>query len=89
MQPTEIVRATPWLQCYLSISQQCVHSFQEARIQHVGLIHNEGNLLIFATWATQHRTQVFIKVLASVFSMYLKSHTCVNKQILMYITEYK
>lgn len=59
---------------YLSIGQQCVHSLKESRIQHIGLIHNEGNLLILATRAAQHCTQVLIKVLPGVFSVYLKTH---------------
>lgn len=37
---------------YLSIGQQCVHSLQETRIQYIGLIHDEGNLLVLATRAT-------------------------------------
>lgn len=34
---------------YLSVGQQCVHSLKETRIQHVGLIHYEGNLLVLTT----------------------------------------
>lgn len=34
---------------YLSVGQQCVHSLKETRIQHVGLIHDEGNLLVLTT----------------------------------------
>lgn len=32
--------------CYLSVGQQCVHSLKETRIQHVGLIHDEGDFLV-------------------------------------------
>lgn len=34
---------------YLSVGQQGVHSLQETRIQHIGLVHDEGNLLVLAT----------------------------------------
>lgn len=33
---------------YLSVGQQGVHPLKESRIQHVGLIHDEGDLLILA-----------------------------------------
>lgn len=34
---------------YLSVGQQSVHSLKETRIQHVGLVHDEGNLLVLAS----------------------------------------
>lgn len=39
---------------YLSVGQQGVHSLKESRIQDIGLVHNESNLLIFAARAPQH-----------------------------------
>lgn len=35
--------------CYLSIGKQCVHPLKESRIQNIGLVHDEGDLLILAT----------------------------------------
>lgn len=60
---------------YLSIGQKRVHSLKETRIQHVGFIHDERNLLIFATRAAQYCTKVLIEVLSSVLPVYLKAHT--------------
>ena len=51
---------------HLSICQQCVHSLEEARLQHVGLIQDEDNLLIPTARATQHGMKVIIKVSCSV-----------------------
>ena len=39
---------------YLSISKQSVHSLKEARLEHVGLIKDEDNLLISATRSAKH-----------------------------------
>lgn len=59
---------------YLSVGQQGVHSLKEARIQHIGLIHDKGDLFILATGATQHSTQILIEVLPGVFPVYLYNH---------------
>ena len=56
---------------YLSICQQCVHSLEEARLEHVGLIKDEDNLLIPTARATQYSTKVIIKVSSSVLAVNL------------------
>ncbi len=54
---------------HLSVSQQRVHALQEARVQHVRLVHDEGDLLVLAAGAAEDRTQVFVKVLAGVLAV--------------------
>ena len=56
---------------YLSICQQCVHSLEEARLQHIGLVQDEDNLLIPTARATQHGSKVIIKVSCSVLAVNL------------------
>ena len=56
---------------YLSIGQQSVHSLQEARLQHIGLIKDKHNFLIPAARATQHSTKIVIKVSGSVLAINL------------------
>ena len=57
---------------YLSIGEQSVHSLQESRLQHIGLIKDEHNLLIPTARATQHSTKIIIKVSCSVLAVNLK-----------------
>jgi hypothetical protein len=33
---------------YLSVSEECIHSFKEARLHDVRLVQNEANLLVLA-----------------------------------------
>ena len=54
---------------YLSIGKQCVHSLEEARLQHVRFVKDEDNLLVPAARATQDCTQIIIKVSSSVLAM--------------------
>lgn len=56
---------------HLSVGQQGVHTLQEARVQHVGLVHDEGDLLVLAAGTTQNRTQVLVKVLTCVLPVNL------------------
>lgn len=56
---------------YLSIGQEGVHSFQEAGVQHVGLVQDEHYLLVTTTRTTQHSTEVIIKISCSVLTMNL------------------
>ena len=70
---------------YLSICQQCVHSLEEARFQHVGLVQDEDNLLIPAARATQHGTKVIIKISCSVLAVNLIGERALqNSTIIMY-----
>ena len=54
---------------HLSIGKQSVHSLQEAALQHVGLVHDEHNLLISAPSTTQYLPQVIIKVSSQIFAV--------------------
>lgn len=56
---------------HLSIGKQSVHSLQEAALQHVGLIHDEHNLLISASSTTQYLPQVIIKVSGQILAVNL------------------
>ena len=56
---------------YLSICQQRIHSLEESRLEHVGLIQDEDNLLIPAARATQHGSKVIVKVSCSVLAVNL------------------
>ena len=73
---------------YLSICQQCIHSLEEARLQHVGLIQDEDNLLIPAARATQHGTKVIIKVSCSVLAVNLMKESVSNHSTMKLLTDY-
>lgn len=57
---------------YLAVGQQGVHPLQEPRVQNVGLVHYERDLLVFTARTPQHRAEVFIEVLARVFPVDLQ-----------------
>lgn len=57
---------------HLSIGQQSVHPLQEPRLQHVGLIKDEHNLLITTASSAQHKTEVIIKIRGCVLAMDLR-----------------
>ena len=54
---------------HLSIGKKSVHSLQEAALQHIGLVHDEHNLLISAPSATQYLPQVIIKVRSQILAV--------------------
>lgn len=67
---------------HLSVSQQGVHALKEARVQNIGLIHDEGNLLVLAARTSKHSPQVLIKVLTCVLPVHLwtQTHTIMVKE---------
>lgn len=64
----------------LSISQKSVHSLKKTGLKDVALVHDEHNLLISATRATQNVTQVVIKIDSSVLAMNLKGKASKGKK---------
>lgn len=57
---------------YLAVGQQGVHPLQEPGVQHVGLVHDERDLLVFTAGTPQHRAEVFVEVLARVLPVDLR-----------------
>jgi len=51
---------------HLPVGEQRVHPLQEARVQDVRLVQDEGDLLVLAAGAPQHCAEVLIEILASV-----------------------
>ena len=56
----------------LSVSQECVHTFQKAGVQDVRLVHDEADLLALAARTTKDASQVFVKIFACVAAVDLK-----------------
>jgi hypothetical protein len=48
------------------VGQQGVHALQETRVQDIGLVHDEADLLALASRSTKYVPKVFVEVLSSV-----------------------
>jgi hypothetical protein len=53
----------------LGIGQESVHALQETRVQNVGFIHDEANLLTLATTTAQDITEIVVEILPRVFAV--------------------
>jgi hypothetical protein len=50
-----------------SVSQECIHSLQKARLHDVGLVQDEADFLATATGSSKNLSQVFVEVFGRVF----------------------
>ena len=49
------------------VSKEGVHPFEESRIEHVRFVHDEANLLAFASGAAENGSKILVKVGTRVF----------------------
>ena len=65
----------------LSIGKECVHSLQEAGVQHVRLVHHKHNLLSLAPGAPQDVTKIVVKVSSRVLPVNLYTKSSIEAEI--------
>jgi hypothetical protein len=55
----------------LTVGEERIHTFQEARVEDIGLIHNEADLLTLNTTSSEDISEIVVKVLGCVLAMNL------------------